>query len=305
MIRLPNDGTSERQYLDLVQEIIDDGDYRCDRTGVGAYSLHGRTMRYDLSDGTWPLLTTKRIPWKSVANELFWFLRGETNIRWLLQNKCTIWSEWPHKKYVQETGEAMSLQDFEQRILDDEAFAEQWGSIGRGSYGAVWRRWEGTDGRVHDQIADLMHRLRTDKYSRRLLFHGWNVGELDHALLPACHLLYQLHVSKNDRLSLSLYQRSVDSALGLPFNAASGSLLLHMIAHQADMQVGDLFWIGHDVHLYANHVESIKEQLARTPTPFPKLRFKRKPSSLFDYTIDDIEPVGYVPQKSIPMPVAV
>lgn len=303
-MRLPNDGSSEKQYLSLIDELIEDGDPRLDRTGVGTLALHGRTMRFDLRDGSWPLLTTKRVPWRSVAGELFWFLSGKTNIRCLLKNKVTIWSEWPHQKYVEKTGDAIDIKTFESRILDDQVFAEKWGDLGP-VYGKQWRRWQGPDGREYDQISDLMERLKKDPYSRRLLFHGWNVAELDQMALPPCHLLYQFFVSSKGELSATLYQRSADMGLGVPFNIASCALLIHMMAQQTNLKPGELFWVGHDVHLYQNHVLPIQEQLLRTPTDFPKIQFNRKPENLFAYTIEDVEPIAYHPQKSIKMDVAV
>lgn len=304
MIHLSNDGTSERQYLDLIQDVLDNGDYRMDRTGTGTLSVHGRSMRFDLSDGTWPLVTTKRIPWRSVANELFWFLRGETNIRWLLQNKCTIWSEWPHKKYIETTGDRITVKEFEQRIVADQHFAERWGYAGP-IYGKQWRAFRGHDGKEYDQISDMLANMRKDKYSRRHLFHAWNPADLSSMALSPCHLDYLWQITSKDKLNLTITCRSQDVCLGTPFNIASAALLVHMIAHQLNLSPGDLFWVGHDVHVYSNHVEPIKEQLARTPTAFPKLRFKHKPATLFDYTVDDIEPVGYNPQRAIPLVVAV
>lgn len=303
-MKLSNDGSSERQYLSLLEELIEDGDFRPDRTGTGTLALHGRTMRFDLRFGFWPLLTTKRVPWKAVAGELFWFLKGETNIKSLLEKKITIWSDWPHQKYVKDTNHDISLKEFEALILKDETFAEKWGDLGP-VYGKQWRRWQGPDGEEYDQISDLLLRLKKDPYSRRLLFHGWNVADLDQMALPPCHLLYQFFVSSKNELSLTLYQRSADMGLGVPFNIASAALLVHMVAHQVGLLPGELFWVGHDVHLYKNHVEPIGEQLSRIPTAFPTIQFNRKPSSLFDYQLEDLEPIDYHPQKHIKLDVAV
>ena len=300
---LPNDGTSEHQYLDLLRDIELNGDFRGDRTGVGTYAVHGRTMRFSLADGVIPLLTTKRVPFKAVFFELCWFLRGQTNIRPLLENKVTIWSEWPHAAYVKASGDSLSVKEFEQRILADESFAEQWGSIGPG-YGKQWRRWEGPDGKVYDQVADVLARLRRDPYSRRILFHGWNVAEVDQMALPPCHLLYQFFVAQG-KLSLTLYQRSCDTALGVPFNIASAALLVHLIANQVGLEPGELFWVGHDVHLYQNHIAPLKEQLTRTPKPFPRIVIHRKADDLHMYEAQDIELVGYDPDPAIKMEVAV
>lgn len=300
---LPNDGTSEQQYLDLVRDILENGDARLERTGVGTLAVHGRTLRFDLSDGSVPLLTTKRIPWKMVLGELLWFLSGESNIRPLLQKKITIWSDWPHAKYVKATADAIDLKTFEQRILEDAAFAQQWGDLGP-VYGVQWRRWQGPDGKVYDQVADVLERLKRDPNSRRLLFHGWNVADLDQMALPPCHLLYQFFVAKG-KLSLTLYQRSCDTALGVPFNIASAAFLVHLVAAQVGLRPGELFWVGHDVHLYQNHVEPIAQQLERTPRAFPKIAFKRQAASLFEVQVEDIEIVGYAPDPAIKMDVAV
>ena len=299
----PNDGTSERQYLDLIQDIIDNGVDRGDRTGTGTRSLHGKTLRFDLSDGAIPLLTTKSVPFRVLAEELFWFLDGETNIRPLLQKNVHIWSEWPHAAYVKKTGDAIALEDFEQRVLDNEEFARQWGDLGP-VYGKNWRRWEGPDGRVYDQVSDVLALMQRDPESRRLLFHGWNVAEISQMALPPCHLLYQFFIA-DERLSLTLYQRSCDAALGLPFNIASAATLVRMFAQQANLKPGELFWVGHDVHLYKNHLEPIATQLTREPKPFPKLNLLRKPQSLFGYSVDDFKLEGYKPAPRIPMPVAV
>lgn len=298
----PNDGASEKQYLELVKYILEEGDDRVDRTGEGTRAIHGATIRFDLSDGTIPLLTTKRIPFKSVFHELNWMLSGDTNIRKLLLNKTTIWSEWPHKNYVNSTGDNITVKEFEQKIIESEEFAQKWGGIGPG-YGHQWRKWAGPDGKVYDQISDLIKNIKTNPYSRRLLFHGWNVADLSQMSLPPCHLLYQFFVAKG-KLSLTMYQRSCDVGLGLPFNLASCALLLNMVAQQCDLEVGGLFWVGHDVHLYSNHLDKIAIQLDRTPRAFPKLKLN-KAESLFDYKIEDLEIIGYDPDPSIKMDVAV
>jgi thymidylate synthase len=303
MSLLINDGSSEGQYLSLVRKIIDEGVDRPDRTGIGTRALHGETMRFDLSDGRIPLLTTKRVPWKAIVHELIWFLSGETNIRPLLENNVHIWSDWPHAKYQKETGEALSMTDFEQRLLGSPEFAAKWGDLGP-VYGKQWRRWEGPDGKVYDQVSDVLNRIRKDPSSRRLLFHGWNVADLEQMALPPCHLLYQFFVEGN-RLSLTMYQRSCDVGLGLPFNLASCALLVRLAAQQTDLEPGSLFWVGHDVHLYQNHLEPIKAQLEREPTEFPRLYLLSRPSDLFGYKIDDLELTGYTPAPSIKMEIAV
>lgn len=301
---LPNDGTSERQYLNLVRDIKENGDViDNDRTGVGTLSVHGRTMRFDLRDRSIPLLTTKRVPFRAIAEELFWFLTGESNIRPLLLKNVTIWSDWPYDKFIKATGSDWTMKRFEEEIRNDEQFALQWGDLGP-VYGTQWRRWQGPDGQVYDQVSDVVRRLKETPHSRRLLFHGWNVAEVDQMALPPCHLLYQFYVAKG-RLSMTLYQRSCDTALGVPFNIASAALLVHLMAKEVGLEPGELFWVGHDVHLYQNHLEPIEEQLKRTPRPFPKLNIKRQAESLFDYRWEDLELVGYEPDPSIKMDVAV
>ena len=302
---LPNDGTSERQYLSLLEEIIEEGIVvKNDRTGVGTKKIHGATMRFDLSDGTIPLLTTKFVPWKAVAHELMWFLSGSTNIRPLLENKVTIWSEWPHQKYVELTGDNISVKEFEQKIVENEEFAQKYGSIGPG-YGHQWRHWEGPDGEVFDQISDCVNRIKNDPHSRRILFHGWNVAQLKDMALPPCHLLYQFFVA-DGRLSLTMYQRSCDVGLGVPFNIASCAMLVRMMAQQTNLKPGSLFWVGHDVHLYSNHIEKLQqEQLTRTPSPFPRFLLTNIPPTLFDYKIGHMDVVDYNHQGKISLPVAV
>ncbi|WP_374473054.1 thymidylate synthase [Phenylobacterium sp.] len=300
---LANDGASERQYLDLIQDILERGHFRDDRTGVGTFAIHGATMRFDLSEGHLPVLTTKKTGWKLAIKEMLWFLSGETNIRPLLEAGVHIWSDWPHQKYVEATGDRISMAEFERRVLAEPGFAAEWGDLGP-VYGAQWRRWEGKDGRIYDQLATLVEQIKTNPNSRRLLFHGWNVEEVENMALPPCHLLYQYFVS-NGRLSCSLYQRSVDVGLGLPFNIIGASVLLRMLAQQCGLEPGELFWVGHDVHVYANHAESLALQRARTPRPFPKLELTRKPASLFDYRIEDFAVHGYEPHPAITMAVAV
>lgn len=298
-----NDGAAERQYLNLLADIRANGQDEENRTGTNTLTVHGRTMRFDLSEGVVPLLTTKRIPWKAVFNELQWFLSGESNIRPLLEKKVTIWSEWPHAAYVKKTGDDISLKQFEQRVLEDEAFAQKWGDLGP-VYGVQWRHWKGADGKEYDQIATVLDQLKNNPSSRRILFHGWNVADIDQMALPPCHLLYQFYVSRG-KLSLTLYQRSCDTFLGVPFNIASAAFLVHMVAQQVGMEPGELFWVGHDVHLYVNHLEAVAEQLARQPKAFPRLAFTRRPDSLFDYTTQDVEIIGYDPDPVIRAPVAV
>lgn len=206
----------EHQYLDLLAAVLERGDERLDRTGVGTRSLFGAMLRFDLSDGTAPILTTKRVFWKTAVKEMLWFLTGGTNLQPLLRENVRIWTDWPLAAYRRETGEAISQEDFERRILEDDAFAARWGELGP-VYGKQWRRWLGADGREHDQIAALVRALRETPASRRMLFHAWNVPELGAMALPPCHMVYQYHVTSDGRLNGLLYQRSVDLLLGAPF----------------------------------------------------------------------------------------
>lgn len=304
----------EYQYLDLLRELLEHGDRRVDRTGVGTLSLFGRMMRFDLSDGSFPAFTTKRVYWKTAVKEMLWFLTGDTNIRALLKENVKVWTDWPLDKYRRATGDALSQDDFEARIVEDEAFAQQWGDLGP-VYGNQWRRWIDKDGRSHDQLAKVIETLRTNPSSRRILFHAWNVGELERMALPPCHMVYQFHVGGLDaagadperkpRLSLMVTHRSNDHILGNPFNIVQQAALLAMIAEQVEMQPGDLVWSGGDVHLYLNHLDQAREQLSRTPRPLPKLRLLRRPESIDGYRIEDFEVTGYDPHPPIQAPVAV
>ena len=294
----------EQQYLDLLTRILEGGDRRVDRTGVGTLSRFGELCRFDLSGGQIPLLTTKRVYWKTAVKEMLWFLTGGTNIRELLQQNVRIWSDWPLAHYRKTTGEALSQEDFEARILADEAFAAQWGELGP-VYGKQWRRWTGPDGREHDQISALVDMLRHNPSSRRMLFHGWNVPDIGQMALPPCHLLYQYHVSSAGRLNCVLYQRSADALLGVPFNFVGAVALQAMLAQQAGLELGEFVWMGGDVHLYLNHLEQAREQLSRTPRALPTLRLLRRPGSIDGYTIDDFEVTGYDPHPPIKADVAV
>lgn len=296
--------TFEHQYLDLIRHILATGVRRGDRTGTGTVAVHGATIRCDLRNGAIPLLTTKRVAWKSVVAELLWFLDGGTNIRPLLENNCHIWSDWPHAAYIKANPDSgMTMDDFEKRILDDEGFAEQWGGLGP-VYGKQWRAWETPDGRTVDQVQEVIDLIRNNPESRRILWHAWNPAELDKMALPPCHLLYQFFVADGE-LSLTLYQRSVDVGLGLPFNLASAGALVHMMAKQTGLTPGELFWVGHDVHIYSNHETALTQQTQRTIGQHPTLNIRDGVPSLFDYQIGDFTLNGYAPQAAISMYVAV
>ncbi len=302
----------ERHYLALIRRIWHEGDERLDRTGVGTRSIFGPQLRIDLAEGRVPLLTTKRVFWKAAAREMLWFLTGSTNIRPLLEQGVTIWSDWPLARYRRETGRAIGQEVFERRIVEDEAFAQRWGDLGP-VYGKQWVDWPtyqyGPDGKFTrgpgiNQVALLVEGLRRDPAGRRLIIEGWNVAELDQMALPPCHKTYQFHVVKN-RLSCQLYQRSCDVALGLPFNLFGAALLTRMVAAQAGYEPGELVWTGGDTHLYLNHAELVAEQLAREPAGEPRLALARVPASIFDYRFEDIVVTDYHPQPAIRAPVAV
>ncbi len=303
----------EQQYLDLMRHIRDEGDERIDRTGVGTRSVFGAQMRFSLRDGAVPLLTTKRVYWKAAAREMLWFLTGNTNIRPLVEQGVHIWTDWPLEKYRRATGENIERDDFEARIITDDAFAAQWGDLGP-VYGAQWVNWpryepagNGLYRRAeqgYNQIADLVAAIRNNPGSRRLLFTGWNVAEIEGMALPPCHMTYQFHVS-NGRLSSLLFQRSADLVLGVPFNIFGLSMITYMLAQQCDLEPGEIVWQGGDVHLYLNHADLVEQQLARTPSGAPKFHINRRPDSIFDYRIEDFEVRDYAPQAHIAAPVAV
>ncbi|MCD6039423.1 MAG: thyA [Gammaproteobacteria bacterium] len=263
-----------RQYLDFLQYILDHGIEKKDRTGTGTLSTFAYQMRFDLSKG-FPLVTTKKLSLRSIIHELLWFLSGETNIRYLHENKVTIWDEW----------------------------ADSQGNLGP-VYGKQWRAWQTKEGEFVDQMSYVVEQIKNNPDSRRLIVSAWNVGELSKMALPPCHLLFQFYVAHN-KLSCQSYQRSADSFLGVPFNIASYSLLVHMVAQQCDLEVGEFIWTGGDCHIYSNHLEQVNLQLSRAPFPLPTLQIKRKPPSLFDYRFEDFEILHYQAHPHIKGEVAV
>lgn len=302
----------EQQYLDLLRRVWEHGDERSDRTGVGTRSLFGPTMRFDLSDDKVPLLTTKRVAWKTAAREMLWFLTGSTSIRPLVEQKVHIWTDWPLDRYNRETGENIDRDAFEARIVADDDFAARWGDLGP-VYGKQWVSWDTFEpvgdglfrrGEPVNQISRLVDDIRNNPTSRRLLFTGWNVAELGRMALPPCHMTYQYHVA-GGRLSGALWQRSCDLGLGYAFNALSAALLLRMLAQQCDLEPGELVWNGGDAHVYLNHEHLVAEQLSRTPRGQPRLLINRRPASIFDYRIEDFEVADYDPHPHIAAPVAV
>jgi len=302
----------EQQYLDLMRQIWEHGSERADRTGVGTRSIFGAMLRFDLADGAMPLLTTKRVYWKTATREMLWFLTGDTNIRKLCEQNVQIWTDWPLAKYRSESGDNISREDFSARIVADADFAAKWGELGP-VYGKQWVDWptyeaagDGTfrKGAGINQVAVVIDSLRNNPGSRRHIIEGWNVAELDGMALPPCHKTYQFHVA-DGRLNCALYQRSCDVALGLPFNLWSAALLQRMIAQQTDHEPGEFVWMGGDTHLYLNHGELVDEQLSRAPAGAPTLEIVRRPATIFDYAIEDFEVQDYSPLAAIKAPIAV
>ena len=269
----PGAPPTDTQFEDLLRHVLETGTAKADRTGTGTRSVFGHQMRFDLSRG-FPLVTTKRVHLRSIVGELLWFLRGESNVRWLQENGIRIWNEW----------------------ADDD------GELGP-VYGVQWRSWPTPDGRHVDQVTQALETLRTNPDSRRIIVSAWNVAELDAMALMPCHAFFQFYVA-HGRLSCQLYQRSADLFLGVPFNIASYALLTHMMAQQAGLEVGDFVWTGGDCHIYDNHVEQVREQLSREPYPFPQLQL-RKATSLFDYDFDDVAVEGYTHHTASAAPIAV
>ena len=302
----------EWQYLDLMRRIWEAGDERVDRTGVGTRSVFGAQIRFDLAGGAMPLITTKRVYWKTATREFLWFLTGDTNIRALCAQGVGIWTDWPLDRYRKASGEAISREDFSARIVADADFATQWGDLGP-VYGKQWVDWPtyepAGDGLFRhgpgiNQVAHVVESLRGNPGSRRHIVEGWNVAELDRMALPPCHKTYQFHVAEG-RLNCLLYQRSCDVALGLPFNLWSAALFSRMLAQQCDLEPGELVWMGGDTHLYLNHAELVEAQLARQPEGRPKLQLARRPDSMFDYLIEDFVVSDYAPHAPLSAPIAV
>ncbi len=273
-----------KQYLDLVRHIVENGEEKSDRTGVGTISVFGYQIRFDLQKG-FPMVTTKKLHLKSIIYELLWFLNGDTNIQYLKDRGVTIWNEWAN-----ESGELGPV------------------------YGYQWRSWPGRDGVKIDQITKLIDQIKKKPDSRRHIVTAWNPADVEKMALPPCHALFQFYVSQPERgaaagrpgkLSCQLYQRSCDTFLGLPFNIASYALLTHMVAQQCDLEVGEFIWTGGDVHIYKNHLEQVALQLSREPLPLPELKIKRKPASIFEYQFEDFEIVNYQSYPGIKASIAV
>ena len=300
-----------KQYHKLLRYILDQGVRKDDRTGTGTVSVFGYQMRFDLSEG-FPLLTTKRLHFKSIVHELLWFIAGDTNIRYLVKNGVSIWNEWPFENWLRENfmqedypsgspQRKVLMSEFVAKIADDQEFAQKYGCLGP-VYGKQWRKFEGVD-----QLANIIDSLKTNPDSRRHVVSAWNpkdVPVMVKAGLPPCHTIFQFYVSE-EKLSCQLYQRSADVFLGVPFNIASYALLTQMIAHVCDLKLGEFIHTFGDAHLYVNHLQQVDEQLAREPIKLPELKINRRVYSIFDFVFDDLELLGYRPYAAIAAPVAV
>lgn len=318
------ENTNEQQYLNLARYVLENGHEKSDRTGTGTRSVFGYQMRFDLSKG-FPLLTTKKVPFGLIKSELLWFLRGDTNIRFLLQHHNHIWDEWAFKKWVTSSeyhGPDMTdfghrwLKDSEfkkqylaekkafcQRVLDDDEFAKKYGDLGL-VYGSQWRHWKTSQGDTIDQLGNVIHQIKTTPDSRRLIVSAWNPEDVPSMALPPCHTMFQFYVN-DGKLSCQLYQRSADIFLGVPFNIASYALLTEMIAHECGLKAGDFVHTLGDAHIYLNHLAQIKEQLSRTPHAAPKLILPDQPKPIDQYQMTDIKLEGYTHEPAIKAPVAV
>lgn len=314
----------ENAYLGLLKHVLENGTKKKDRTGTGTVSVFGYQMRFNLSEG-FPLLTTKRVPFRLIASELLWFIKGDTNIRYLLKNNNNIWNEWAFKNWVESDkydGPDMTdfgnrsqkdpvfnelyqaeMDKFKERILEDDKFAAKYGELGP-VYGKQWRAWETSRGETIDQLKNVIHQIKNNPDSRRHLVVGYNPGDVEFMALPPCHSLFQFYVA-DGKLSCQLYQRSGDLFLGIPFNIASYALLTHLIAYECGLEVGDFIHTIGDAHIYTNHIEQVNLQLSRDPRPFPTLKLNPAVESVFDFEMDDLEIVGYEPHPSIKAPVAV
>ncbi|XEC92556.1 thymidylate synthase [Paenibacillus tarimensis] len=315
---------NESAYLDLLRHVLAAGVSKEDRTGTGTVSVFGYQMRFDLNEG-FPLITTKRVPFRLVASELLWFIKGDTNIKYLLKHNNNIWNEWAFKRWVESPdydGPDMNdfglrsqydetfnrqfeeqMDRFKRLILEDEAFCNQYGELGN-VYGKQWRQWRTSQGGAIDQLADVIATIKSNPDSRRLIVSAWSPEDVPQMALPPCHTLFQFYVA-NNRLSCQLYQRSGDAFLGVPFNIASYALLTHMIAQECGLQVGEFVHTFGDAHIYSNHLEQVRTQLEREMRSLPVLKLNPSVKSVFDYEVDDIQIEGYHPHPVIKAPVAV
>ncbi|MBS3127956.1 thymidylate synthase [Candidatus Woesearchaeota archaeon] len=297
------------QYLALLRHILEKGKEKEDRTGVGTKSIFGYQMRFDLSKG-FPLLTTKKVYLRGIIHELLWFLTGNTNIRYLVQNDVKIWNDWPYAVYKESKEyQGESMEQFIEKIKNDYHFAKQWGNLGP-VYGKQWTAWEAGDGTTINQIKNVIEMIKKDPNSRRLIVSGWNVADIQSLVKgkisapPLCHTMFQFYVQDN-KLSCQLYQRSADVFLGVPFNIASYSLLTMMIAQVCDLQPGEFIHTFGDAHIYNNHAEQVKEQLQRQPKPLPKMRINAEVKDIFSFKFEDFTLEEYDPHPPIKAPIAV
>lgn len=315
----------DKEYQKLGHYILDNGTKKEDRTGTGTISTFGYQMRFDLKKEGFPILTTKRVAFRLIASELLWFLKGDTNLRYLLENNNHIWDEWGFKHWIESTdytGPDMTnfglrsqtdeefnivyqeqLKIYQERILNNDDFAKKFGDLGN-VYGKQWRSWQGADGQIYDQIQYIIDEIKRNPDSRRLLVNAWSASDLKSQLLPPCHYAFQFYVV-DGKLSCMFSMRSVDYFLGLPYNISSYALLTYLIAHESGLEVGELIFTGADVHIYSNHIEQVKEQLSREPRSLPTIKLNPEKNSAIDFEIEDIKLVGYEPHPTIKAPVAV
>ncbi|MDP4601426.1 MAG: thymidylate synthase [Schleiferiaceae bacterium] len=292
-----------QQYHDLLRRVLAEGVEKEDRTGTGTVSVFGHQMRFDLRQG-FPLLTTKKVHFKSIVHELLWFLAGDTNIQYLAQNGVRIWDDWPYTKFQKAPEfDGSSMREFAQRVATDAPFAAQWGELGP-VYGYQWRSWPGPNGTSVDQMKQVLHQLQHQPDSRRIIVSAWNPAYLDQMALPPCHAFFQFYVA-NGELSCQLYQRSADIFLGVPFNIASYALLVHLVAQATGLRVGEFIHTLGDAHIYRNHLDQVQTQLERDFRPLPQLALNPEVRDLFAFTYDDVQLTGYDPHPAIAAEVAV
>ncbi len=305
-----------KQYLDLLRHVLEHGEKRTERTGVGTVGVFGAQARYPLTP--FPLLTTKKMAVKAIVHELIWFLQGDTNIKYLVDHDVKIWNEWPFTDYLDANGLneqfpryspewTAELEKFVQNIKQDSSFAKQWGELGP-VYGKQWRRWTGPDGKSIDQIAAAIDQIKKNPGSRRNVVSAWNVADVHghtKSAPPLCHTLFQFYVHNDGRLSCQLYQRSADLFLGVPFNIASYSLLTCMMAQVTGLKPGEFVHTLGDAHIYLNHVDQVREQLSREPKPLPTLRLNPEVKNINDFRFEDIQFENYDPHPAIKAPIAV